>query len=47
MLSGASSFNHPIEAWDLSKVTDTRYTTQTTRPTTTTTIAAATHRAEP
>ena len=47
MLSGASSFNQPIEGWDLSAVTDTRYTTQTTRPTTTTTttIAAATHRA--
>ena len=46
MLAGATSFNQPIEGWDLSAVTDTRYTTQTTRPTTTA-IAAATHRAEP
>ena len=36
------------ECRDLSKVTSTRCTVQTTRPTTTTTtIAAATHRAEP
>ena len=43
----ATSFNRPIGNWNVAKVTDTRYTTQTTRPTTTTTIAAATHRAEP
>ena len=47
MLNSAKFFNQPIQGWDLSAVTDTRYTTQTTRPTTTTTIAAATHRAEP